>query len=266
MIIRFGPRVCAVSVCHSACDTRNRDRQTAAPMAYGYRGPPWTTYALCLPHSRLWLWAWAGLGNSQQSAALQAPLPLTSAQWHVKCESGSAHSTVPPPSLLRPPLAPRGARGRIEDWRVAKPWWRKRGWSTQGGLLSGVFRAAQRPTGAPGGLAAAWSPVEMVRLQPAPEARAAPPYPRPAASGELPRKDHPRFRHHGFATSNPLFCLGRLGPFITRSSTNNGLLACRRKTSPTQRERPCRLSRLAAPPCGVTTMCSHTACRSSSPG
>ena len=60
---------------------------------------------------------------------------------------------------------------------MAKPWWRKRGWSTQGGLLSGVFRAAQRPTGAPGGLAAAWSPVEMVRLQPAPEARAAPPYP-----------------------------------------------------------------------------------------
>ena len=36
-------------------------------------------------------------------------------------------------------------------------------------------------------LAAAWSPVEMARLQPAPEARAAPPYPRPAASGELPR-------------------------------------------------------------------------------
>ena len=70
---------------------------------------------------------------------------------------------------------------------MAKPWWRKRGWSAQGGLLSGVFRAAQRPTGAPGGLAAAWSPVEMVRLQPAPEARAAPPYPRPAASGELPR-------------------------------------------------------------------------------
>ena len=42
------------------------------------------------------------------------------------------------------------------------------GCSTQGGLLSGVFRAAQRPTGAPGGLAAAWSPVEMVRLQPEP--------------------------------------------------------------------------------------------------
>lgn len=81
----------------------------------------------------------------------------------------------------------RGARGRIEDWRVAKPWWRNAGWSAQGGLLSGVFRAAQRPTGASCGLAAAWSAVEMVRLQPAPEARAAPPYPRPAASGELPR-------------------------------------------------------------------------------
>ena len=53
--------------------------------------------------------------------------------------------------------------------------------------MSGAFRAAQRPYGAPGGLAAAWSPVEMVRLQPVPEARAAPPYPRPAASGELPR-------------------------------------------------------------------------------
>ena len=48
-------------------------------------------------------------------------------------------------------------------------------------------RAAQRPYGAPGGLAAAWSPVETVRLQPVPEARAAQPYPRPAASGELPR-------------------------------------------------------------------------------
>ena len=53
--------------------------------------------------------------------------------------------------------------------------------------MSGVLRAAQQPYGAPGGLAAAWSPVEMVRLQPVPEARAAPPYPRPAASGELPR-------------------------------------------------------------------------------
>ena len=84
-------------------------------------------------------------------------------------------------------LRGRGARGRTKARRVAKPWWQKRGWSTQGGILSGVFRAAQRPTGAPGGLAAAWSPVEMVRLQPAPEARAAPPYPRPAASGELPR-------------------------------------------------------------------------------
>jgi hypothetical protein len=50
-----------------------------------------------------------------------------------------------------------------------------------------VFRAAQRQYGAPGGLAAAWSPVETVRLQPVPEARAAPPYPRPDASGELPR-------------------------------------------------------------------------------
>ena len=48
-------------------------------------------------------------------------------------------------------------------------------------------RAAQRPYGAPGGLAAAWSPVETVRLQPVTEARAAQPYPRPAASGELPR-------------------------------------------------------------------------------
>ena len=66
------------------------------------------------------------------------------------------------------PRRPRQNRGL----EVAKPWWRKRGWSAQGGLLSGVFRAAQRPTGAPGGLAAAWSPVEMVRLQPAPEARA----------------------------------------------------------------------------------------------
>ena len=70
--------------------------------------------------------------------------------------------------------------------------WPNRGGETQGALLRVpnrlVFsRAAQRPTGAPGGLAAAWSPVEMVRLQPAPEARAAPPYPRPAASGELPR-------------------------------------------------------------------------------
>ena len=53
--------------------------------------------------------------------------------------------------------------------------------------MSGAFRAAQRPYGAPGGLAAAWSPVETVRLQPVPEARAAQPYPRPAASGELPR-------------------------------------------------------------------------------
>ena len=70
---------------------------------------------------------------------------------------------------------------------MAEPWWRKRGCSTQGGLLSGVFRAAQRPYGAPGGLAAAWSPVEMVRLQSVPEARAATPYPRPDASGELPR-------------------------------------------------------------------------------
>ena len=70
---------------------------------------------------------------------------------------------------------------------MAKPWWRKPG----GGLDPGwptqwcLGRAAQRPTGAPGGRA--WSPLEMVRLQPAPEARAAPPYPRPAASGELPR-------------------------------------------------------------------------------
>ena len=71
------------------------------------------------------------------------------------------------------------------------------GWPNGGGETAGgplrvsnrlVFsRAAQRPYGAPGGLAAAWSPVEMVRLQPVPEARAAPPYPRPAASGELPR-------------------------------------------------------------------------------
>ena len=66
---------------------------------------------------------------------------------------------------------------------VSKPRVLYPGWS-----YSVVFsRAAQRPTGAPGGLAAAWSPVETVRLQPAPEARAAPPYPRPAASGELPR-------------------------------------------------------------------------------
>ena len=84
-------------------------------------------------------------------------------------------------------MGARGARGRTKAQRVAEPWCRNRGCSTQGVLLSGVFRAAQRPYGAPGGLAAAWSPVEMVRLQPAPEARAAPPYPRPAASGELPR-------------------------------------------------------------------------------
>ena len=52
-----------------------------------------------------------------------------------------------------------------------------------------LFRTAQRPYGAPppDGLAAAWSPVEKGGLQPVPEARAAPPYPRPAASGELPR-------------------------------------------------------------------------------
>ena len=93
-------RVCAVSVCHSACDTRNRDwRLPRLYAAYGYRGPPWTTYALCLPHSRLWLWTWASLGNSQQSAVLQAPLPLTSAQWHVKCGSGSAQMRSPPPPL-----------------------------------------------------------------------------------------------------------------------------------------------------------------------
>ena len=116
------------------------------------------------------------------------PPARCSSSSRVRCGAARAGPGVPCAGgpVRRASWGQRGPR-QNRGLKVAKPWWRKRGWSTQGGLLSGVFRAAQRPTGAPGGLAAAWSPVEMVRLQPAPEARAAPPYPRPAASGELPR-------------------------------------------------------------------------------
>ena len=78
-----------------------------------------------------------------------------------------------------PDAAGRGYGGAA---RASGAGWRR--------TISTGDQAAARPPGAPVGRCAA----------------------RKTPLSRPPWVDHPRFRHHGFATSNPLFCLGRLGP------------------------------------------------------